>query len=203
MDQSLRQRISSAVASPSSRFGALDLSEISVPWTTSRNRQKVLGFAAMAVSLVLISAPFVLNVDNDVVAKAQTIAVEDSSNAAEMITEMATPGDVVVALNGARDRANAAAVAVDAQLELGAQGWASNVAENGSVRTDRSLRALLNNRQAVGEFVVAAPSLSTAYERLMANRVQEAQLLGSSLDTVGVGVQVVGGKTYLVIRFAS
>jgi hypothetical protein len=203
MDQSLRQRISSAVASPSSRFGALTVSEISLPWTISRNRQKVLGFAAMAVSLVLISAPFVLNVDNDVVAKAQTVAVEASSNTAEVITEMATAEDVVVALNAARGRAGAPSVLPDTQLELGAQGWASNVAENASIRTDRSLRALLNNRQAVGEFVVAAPSLSIAYQRLMANPVQEAQLLGSSLDTVGVGVQAAGGKTYLVIRFAS
>jgi uncharacterized protein YkwD len=203
MDQSLRQRISSAVASPSLRFGALTVSEISLPWTISRNRQKVLGFAAMAVSLVLISAPFVLNVDNDVVAKAQTVAVEASSNTAEVITEMATAEDVVVALNAARGRAGAASVVPDTQLELGAQGWASNVAENASIRTDRSLRALLNNRQAVGEFVVAAPSLSIAYQRLMANPVQEAQLLGSSLDTVGVGVQAAGGKTYLVFRFAS
>jgi uncharacterized protein YkwD len=203
MDQSLRQRISSAVASPSSRLGALAVSEISLPWTISRNRQKVLGFAAMAVSLVLISAPFVLNVDNDVMAKAQTVAVDAYPNTAEVTTEMATAEDVVAALNAARDRASAASVVPDTQLELGAQGWASNVAENGSIRTDRSLRALLNNRQAVGEFVVAAPSLSIAYQRLMANRVQEAQLLGSSLDTVGVGVQTAGGKTYLVIRFAS
>jgi uncharacterized protein YkwD len=203
MDQSPRQRISSAVASPSSRLGALAVSEASLPWTISRNRQKVLGFAAMAVSLVLISAPFVLNVDNDVVAKAQTVAVDASPNTAEVPTEMATAEDVVAALNAARDRASAASVVPDSQLELGAQGWASNVAENGSIRTDRSLRALLNNRQAVGEFVVAAPSLSIAYQRLMANRVQEAQLLGSTLDTVGVGVQAAGGKTYLVIRFAS
>jgi hypothetical protein len=203
MEQSLRQRISSALAGPSSRLGVSAVSEIAFPWTTSRNRQKVLGFAAMAVSLVLISAPFVLNVDNDVVAKAQTVAVEASSNTDEVMAQMVSARDVVVALNAARGRANAAAVELDAQLELGAQGWASNVAENGGIRTDRSLRALLNNRQAVGEFVVAAPSLSIAYERLMASGAQEAQLLGSTLETVGVGVQTTGAKTYLVIRFAS
>lgn len=203
MDQSLRQRISFVLASRSQLLCNVAVSDRLPLWTTNRNRQKVLGFAAMAVSLVLISAPFMLNVDNDVMAKAQTVAIESSSNTAEATTEMATAQDVVVALNAARDRANAPAVEPDLQLELGAQGWASNVAENGSVHTDRSLRALLNNRQAVGEFVVAAPSLTIAYQRLMANRLQEAQLTGSTLDTVGVGVQVAGAKTYLVIRFAS
>ncbi len=202
MDRSLRQRVSSALEPRPARFGAFGVPEVSFPWTTNHNRQKVLGFAAMAVSLVLISAPFVLNVDNDVVARAQTVAGQPSTNAAEVIAEMAIAADVFVALNTARARVNATAVDPDDQLQVGAQEWAANVAESGGVRTDRSLRALLDNREAVGEFVVVAPSLAIAYERLMANTVQRAQLTGPFIRSVGVGVQS-GTKTYLVIRFAS
>jgi uncharacterized protein YkwD len=203
MDQSLLQRISSAVASRLARSGTLVVPEISLPWATNRNRQKVLGFAAMAVSLVLIGAPFMLNVDHDVVAKAQTISVDATNNTAEALTEMATADDVVVALNAARFRFDAAPVAADGQLEIGAQGWASNLAESGSVRNDRSLRSLLSDREAVGEFVVTASSLANAYDRVMANAKQEAQLTGSASNSVGVGVATSGNKTYLVIRFAS
>jgi uncharacterized protein YkwD len=203
MDQSLRQRMSSALPSRPSRLGAFLVPEVSLPWTISRNRQKVLGFAAMAVSLVLVSAPFVLNVDSDVVAKAQTVAVDASSNSSPVITEIAIAEDVVVALNAVRASTQRAPVETDLQLQSGAQAWASNVADNGSVRTDRSLRALLDDRSTIGEYVVAAPTLPIAYERLMAIASQRAQLTSSTTRLLGVGVQTAGSKTYLVLRFAT
>jgi uncharacterized protein YkwD len=203
MDQSLSQRMSSALPTRFSRLGAFLVPETSFPWTVSRNRQKVLGFAAMAVSLVLISAPFVLNVDSDVVAKAQTVAAEESTSTAPVITEMAVADDVIVALNALRSSAQTALIAPDPQLQSGAQAWASNVADSASVRTDRSLRSMLDNRSTIGEFVVAAPSLPIAYERLMAIPSQRAQLLAATTRALGVGVQTLGGKTYLVLRFAT
>jgi uncharacterized protein YkwD len=194
----------SSAASRPLLLGAVN--EVSRPWATSPNRQKVLGFAAMAVSLVLVGAPFVLNVDSDVVAKAQTVSVGSLTNSASVAntvtTEMAVADDVIAALNLARIGANASAVERDEQLELGAQGWASVLGENGNIRTDRSLRALLSDRSAVGEFVVAAPSLGSAYGRVMANPSQRAQLTEGVFRNVGVGVQTSGNKTYLVIRFA-
>jgi hypothetical protein len=203
MDQSLRQRMSSGLPTRSARLGAFLVPEASFPWTISRNRQKVLGFAAMAVSLVLISAPFVLNVDSDVVATAQTVGVDSATNVAPVITEMATADDVIIALNALRAGAQTALVEPDAQLQGGAQAWASNVADSASVRTDRSLRAMLDNRSTIGEFVVAAPSLPIAYERLMAIPSQRAQLLAETTRALGVGVQTLGAKTYLVLRFAT
>jgi uncharacterized protein YkwD len=203
MDQSLRQRTSSASPTRFSRLGALLVPEVSFPWTISRNRQKVLGFAAMAVSLVLISAPFVLNVDSDVVAKAQTVEVDSAINITPVITEMDTVDDVIVALNALRSSAQIALVEPDSQLQGGAQAWASNVADSASVRTDRSLRAMLDNRSSIGEFVVAAPSLPIAYERLLAIPSQRAQLLAPTTRALGVGVQTLGAKTYLVLRFGT
>ena len=212
MDRNLRQRISTAVGSRPSLRETAGGAEISLSWTTNRNRQKVLGFAAMAVSLVLVSAPFFLNVDSDAVAKAQTVTIDASPAAAttptnatiaEVITEMTIADDVIVALNATRLGANMTSVERDELLQIGAQGWASNVADNGNVRTDRSLRALLNDRSAVGEFVVVAPSLPIAYDRLMANRSQQSQLTDANMRNVGVGVQTSSSKTYLVIRFSS
>jgi hypothetical protein len=203
MDKSLSQRLSAVTGWRSLRLGKVADSEVALPWATSRNRQKVLGFAAMAVSLVLISAPFLLNVDSDVVAKAQTVAVDGLGKPVPASTEMATGEDVVVALNAARQSGNALAVTPDDELRTGAQAWAQSVAGSGSIRTDRSLRALLQDRSAVGEFVVAAPSLTIAYDRLMANSLQHGQLLSDHVRGVGVGVQASGNKTFLVIRFAS
>jgi hypothetical protein len=203
MDKSLSQRLSAVTGWRSLRLGKVADSEVALPWATSRNRQKVLGFAAMAVSLVLISAPFLLNVDSDVVAKAQTVAVDGLGKPVPASTEMATGEDVVVALNAARQSGNALAVTPDDELRTGAQAWAQSVAGSGSIRTDRSLRALLQDRSAVGEFVVAAPSLTIAYDRLMANSLQHGQLLSDGVRGVGVGVQASGNKTFLVIRFAS
>jgi hypothetical protein len=203
MDKSLSQRLSAVTGWRSLRLGKVADSEVALPWATSRNRQKVLGFAAMAVSLVLISAPFLLNVDSDVVAKAQTVAVDGLGKPVPASTEMATGEDVVVALNAARQSGNALAVTPDDELRTGAQAWAQSVAGSGSIRTDRSLRALLQDRSAVGEFVVAAPSLTIAYDRLVANSLQHGQLLSDGVRGVGVGVQASGNKTFLVIRFAS
>ena len=187
----------------SSRLRAFLVPEAPLPWTVSHNREKVLGFAAIAVSLVLIGAPFALNVDSDVVAKAQTVVVDSDPNIAPVIPEMATADDVVVALNALRSSAQTVLVEVDTQLQGGAQAWASNVADSASVRTDRSLRSMLDNRSTIGEFVVAAPSLPIAYERLLAIGSQRAQLLASTTRALGVGLQTLGAKTYLVVRFAT
>ncbi len=203
MDRTLRQRFAAALPSRPLRLGTFGVPEISLPWATTRNRQKVLGFAALAVSLVLISGPFLLNVDSDVVAKAQTVSVEPSTKTVEVITEMVIAEDVIVALNATRTSGNLAPAERDEQLQTGAQAWAAIVAEQGNVRTDRSLRALLSERLAVGEFVVAAPSLSVAYQRLMAIQSQDAQLTAASTRKLGVGVHSSGNKTYLVLRFAS
>jgi uncharacterized protein YkwD len=180
--------------SPAGRAGRL---------TTNRNRQKVLGFAAAAVSLVLVSAPFLLNVDSDVVAKAQTVAEsEQDAKTAEVVTEMAIADDVIAALNVSRERANANSVARDEQLSDGAQVWAATISGYGTVHNDRSLRAMLDQRSGVGEFVIAARTLALAYERLANNPAQNAQLMASTTKSVGVGVSVVENKTYLVVRFA-
>ena len=212
MDQSLSEQMSSASPSRFSRLGAFLVPEASFPWTVSpdsgqffrsRNRQKVLGFAAMAVSLVLISAPFLLNADSDVVAKAQTVAAAPSTGTAPLITEITDADDVIVTLNALRASAQTAPIESNLQLQSGAQAWASNVADSASVRTDRSLRAMLDNRSTIGEFVVAAPTLPIAYERLMAIGSQRAQLLAETTRSLGVGVQTLGGKTYLVLRFAA
>lgn len=195
--------MSSALPTRSSRLRAFLVPEAPFPWTVSHNREKVLGFAAIAVSLVLIGAPFALNVDSDVVAKAQTVVVDSDPNIAPVIPEMATADDVVVALNALRSSAQTVLVEVDTQLQGGAQAWASNVADSASVRTDRSLRSMLDNRSTIGEFVVAAPSLPIAYERLLAIGSQRAQLLASTTRALGVGLQTLGAKTYLVVRFAT
>ncbi len=209
MDRNLRQRISTSVVSRLSLRETAGSVEISLSWTTNRNRQKVLGFAAMAVSLVLVSAPFFLNVDSDTVAKAQTVTIDTSTTTAttattaEVITEMTLANDVIVALNATRHGANSTPVERDELLQIGAQAWAANVADNGNVRTDRSLRMLLNDRSAVGEFVVVAPSLPIAYDRLMANRSQQSQLTDAGMRNIGVGVHISSSKTYLVIRFSA
>ncbi len=209
MDRNLRQRISTSVVSRLSLRETAGSVEISLSWTKNRNRQKVLGFAAMAVSLVLVSAPFFLNVDSDTVAKAQTVTIDTSTTTAttattaEVITEMTLANDVIVALNATRHGANSTPVERDELLQIGAQAWAANVADNGNVRTDRSLRMLLNDRSAVGEFVVVAPSLPIAYDRLMANRSQQSQLTDEGMRNIGVGVHISSSKTYLVIRFSA
>ena len=61
---------------------------------------------------------------------------------------------------------------------------------------------MLDQRSGVGEFVIAARTLALAYERLATNPAQNAQLMASTMKSVGVGVSVVENKTYLVVRFA-
>jgi hypothetical protein len=194
--------MSSGLASRAWRVGSALVPEVPLPWTVSRNRQKVLGFAAMAVSLVLISAPFLLNVDSDE-AKAETVSAESSANAVAGIPELATAEDVIVALNAIRAKAQTIPIAVDPLLQMGSQAWASNVADSGSVRTDRSLRSLLDDRSTIGEFVVSAPNLPLAYERLMGISTQRSQLTAATTHSLGVGVHRTGNKTYLVLRFAT
>jgi Cysteine-rich secretory protein family len=208
----LRQRIVSAVSPNPSMFDGqnqtLARKNLGGPGGVGRlrpnhNREKVLGFAAAAVSLVLVSAPFLVNVDSDVVAKAATVTdAEQPMNTAEIITEMATGDDVIAALNTARKNAQVDGIVRDEQLHAGAQQWASTVADSGNLRNDRSLRALLDQRPGVGEFVIAARSLALAYQRLAENPAQHAQLIDPTTKGVGVGVSIVENKTYLVIRFA-
>lgn len=208
---SLRQRIVSAVSLALSSI-SFDLLGSGATRTTQspglggvfgahHNREKALGFAAAAVSLILVSGPFLLNVDSDVVAKAQTVAeVEAVTKPAEIFPEMATVDDVISALNVARESASLGSVVRDPQLHDGAQLWASMMAGSGNVRNDRSLRAMLQQRPEVGEFVIAARSLPLAYQRLMANPGQKAQLFDGT--NIGVGVSVTENKTYLVVRFS-
>jgi uncharacterized protein YkwD len=202
MDLKLRQRLALRISPIGPRQLTPTSSGFTTSWSTLRNRQKVLGFAAAAVSLVLVSAPFLLNVDGEVIAKAQTIPASPVSGAsAQVVTEIATFDDVISSLNAHRSSSNLPPLLLDEQLQLGAQGWAQTLSENGNVRNDQSLRSLLEERPSVGEFVVAAPNLALAYQRLTANPAQHAQLLGTTTRNVGVGAQTTGNKTYLVIRF--
>jgi Cysteine-rich secretory protein family len=172
-------------------------------WSTNNNREKVLGFAAAAVSLVLVSAPFFLNVDSDVVAKAQTVAdAKQPAKTSEITPEVSTVDDVVVAINLARENAQIDGIGDDEQLHLGAQQWASTMAESGNVRNDRSLRSMLDQRPGVGEFVIAARNLALAYQRLADNPANYAQLISPTTKSIGVGISNVENKTYLVIRFS-
>lgn len=166
-------------------------------WTAKRSRQKVIGFAAAAVSLMLVSGPFLLNVDGDVEAKAESF-VFGAPAAPTLMNSL----DVIADLNSARVEAGAQPLVEDEALSSASQSWAATVGADGNIRQDPTLRGWLGQRFRVGEFVVAAPNLLVAYERLRANAAQHRELLSQSSSTVGVGISVVGIKTYLVVRFA-
>lgn len=149
----------------------------------------------LAILLVACSGALTSLVEQRQPAVAQT----DKATAAPVDFERSE--DVIAAINTERLKQGVLTeMSLDPVLSVGAQEWADSIGQIASVKHDPSMRdAVDDGWDRLGEYVVSAPSLRVAYERLAA-RKDAALLFDERATYIGLGMVRQPGQVILVAR---
>jgi hypothetical protein len=149
----------------------------------------------LAILLVAVSGALTSLVEQRDPANAQTTRTEAPE------PDLGGANDVIDAINAKRLADGVITeVTLDPVLSIGAQEWADSIGEIASVKHDPSMRSAVDDGwDRLAEYVVSAPTLRAAYERLAA-RPDAGLLFEDSASFVGLGVVRSPNQAILVAR---
>jgi hypothetical protein len=115
-------------------------------------------------------------------------------------TPIATPEEFLVAVAGRREQSSLPILVMDQSLQTSAQGWADALPGRGVGHDPAILDGITDDWQQVAELVSSGPSFDAASKALLSKAAGSSPLDDPKVTAIGVGNQVDGDTTLLVVR---